>query len=67
MQLGVIELLRAWEQQMQAVVPYVDTLLDFWLARTDIEQLLSGRLPNPNGFAVSRRARPQNVSDTAGH
>jgi cobalt-zinc-cadmium efflux system outer membrane protein len=67
MQLGVIELLRAREQQIHAAIAYVDTLLNYWLARTDLEQLFSGRLPNPNGSAVSRTARPQTLGDTAGH
>jgi len=47
MQLGVFELLRAREQQIEAALAYVDTLLDYWLARTELEQLLSGRLPSP--------------------
>ena len=67
MQLGVFELLRAREQQIQAAMAYVDTLLDYWLARTDLEQLLSGRLPGPNGVATDRRARPSAMWENAGH
>jgi len=67
MQIGVIELLRAREQQIQAAVAYVDTLLDYWLARTDLEQLLSGRLPSPNGGATGRIERPTAVGENAGH
>jgi outer membrane protein, heavy metal efflux system len=67
MQLGVFELLRAREQQIQAAVAYVDTLLDYWLARTDLEQLLSGRLPSLNGVAMDRRAPARAMGENAGH
>ena len=62
MQLGVFELLRAREQQIQAAIAYIETLRDYWLARTDLEQLLSGRLPSPNGMAMGRRERPQTMA-----
>jgi outer membrane protein, heavy metal efflux system len=67
MQLGVFDLLRAREQQIQAALAYVETLLDYWLARTDLEQLLSGRLPSPEGMTTGRRARPQTTGENAGH
>jgi outer membrane protein, heavy metal efflux system len=67
MQIGVIDLLRAREQQIQAAIAYVETLLDYWLARTELEQLLSGRLPSLDGFSTGRRARPRNMGENAGH
>jgi outer membrane protein, heavy metal efflux system len=67
MQIGVIDLLRAREQQIQAALAYVDTLLDYWLARTDLEQLLSGRIPSGEGIPTGRRARPQTMGENAGH
>jgi outer membrane protein, heavy metal efflux system len=67
MQLGVFDLLRAREQQIQAALAYVETLLDYWLARTELEQLLSGRLPSPEGVTTGRRARPQPMGENAGH
>ena len=67
MQLGVFELLRAREQQIQAALAYVDTLLDYWLARTDLEQLMSGRIPSGEGVTTGRRARPQTMGENAGH
>ena len=45
MQLGPFQLLRAREQQIQTAVAYIETLRDYWLARVDVEQILSGRLP----------------------
>ena len=67
MQLGVFDLLRAREQQIQAALTYVETLLDYWLARTDLEQLLSGRLLSPEGMTTGRRARPQPAGENAEH
>lgn len=67
MQLGVFDLLRAREQQIQAAIAYIVTLLDYWLARGDLGQLLSGRLPSANSVTMGRRERPQNTRETAGH
>ena len=67
MQLGVFELLRAREQQIQAAIAYIDTTLDYWLARTDLEQLLSGRLPSLEGVTTGRRERPRSMGENAGH
>jgi outer membrane protein, heavy metal efflux system len=67
MQLGVFDLLRAREQQIQAALAYVETLLDYWLARSELEQLLSGRLPSPEGVPTGRQARPQTMGENAGY
>jgi cobalt-zinc-cadmium efflux system outer membrane protein len=67
MQVGVFELLRAREQQIQAAISYVDALLDYWLARTALEQLLSGRMPSPSGMTTGRRERPRAAGENAGH
>jgi cobalt-zinc-cadmium efflux system outer membrane protein len=67
MQLGVFDLVRAREQQIQAAVAYIETLLDYWLAHTDLGHLLSGRLPNPNGMTMGRRELPRSMGENAGH
>jgi cobalt-zinc-cadmium efflux system outer membrane protein len=67
MQLGVFELLRAREQQIQAALAYVDTLLDYWLARTDLEQLMSGRIPSGEDVPTGRRERHKGTGENAGH
>jgi outer membrane protein, heavy metal efflux system len=67
MQVGVFDLLRAREQQIEAALAYVDTLLDYWLARTDLEQLMSGRIPSGGGGRARRRERPQTIGENAGH
>jgi cobalt-zinc-cadmium efflux system outer membrane protein len=65
MQRGVFELLRAREQQIQAAVAYIDTLRNYWLARTDLGQILSGRLPTSNSVVMNRREQPKNMGANA--
>lgn len=45
MQVGVIQLLRDREQQIETGVAYVEVLREYWLARADLQHILSGRLP----------------------
>ncbi|MBF8254128.1 MAG: TolC family protein [Deltaproteobacteria bacterium] len=64
MQLGPIQLLRAREQQIETGAAYVEALRDYWLARAELAQLLSGRLPGGEGAragdaAAMRGARTQ--------
>jgi cobalt-zinc-cadmium efflux system outer membrane protein len=49
MQLGPVQLLRAREQQIETGADYVEALRDYWLARIELSQLLSGRLPVGDG------------------
>jgi len=51
MQKSPYELLLAKEQQQHAERMSVETLRDYWLARTDLERALGGRLP-PSGTGV---------------
>lgn len=67
MQLGVFDLLQARGQQIRAAMAYIDTLRDYWLARTDLEQMLNGRLPSPNGAAMGRMERPKTLGENAAH
>jgi cobalt-zinc-cadmium efflux system outer membrane protein len=45
MQVGIIQLLRDRERQIETAVAYVEALRDYWLARSDLGLLLAGRLP----------------------
>ena len=67
MQLGIFELLRVREQQIRAAMLYIETLRDYWLARTDLAQLLSGRLPSSNGMAMGQREALNTRRENAGH
>ena len=58
MQLGPFQLLRAREQQIETAVAYIEALRDYWLARGDLGQLLSGRLPS-SGAAPAKTASGQ--------
>ena len=49
MQIGIFHLLRDRERQIETGVAYVETLREYWLARTDLMHLSSGRLPVSNG------------------
>lgn len=66
MQLGVFDLLQAQERQIQAAATYIESLLNYWLARTDLEHLLSGRLPSGSGMEVSL-VRPTGSAGSGGH
>ena len=50
MQIGIFQLLRDRERQIEAGVAYVEALREYWLARAELAQLSSGRLPISNGF-----------------
>lgn len=52
MQVGVFQLLRERERQIETGVAYVEALREYWLARSELEQILSGRLPRSNPFRV---------------
>jgi cobalt-zinc-cadmium efflux system outer membrane protein len=45
MQVGIFQLLRERQQQIEAAVEYVEMLREYWTARADLLHLLSGRLP----------------------
>jgi cobalt-zinc-cadmium efflux system outer membrane protein len=67
MQLGPFQVLRAREQQIQTAVAYIEALRDYWLARADLGQLLSGRLPS-SGAAPARATSGQTrMNQSEGH
>jgi cobalt-zinc-cadmium efflux system outer membrane protein len=49
MQIGIFQLLRDRERQIETGVAYVEVLREYWLARTDLALISSGRLPTANG------------------
>lgn len=66
MQMGVFDLLQAQERQIQAAGAYIESLLNYWLARTDLEHLISGGLPGDGGMQLSL-VRPTGNVDRGGH
>jgi cobalt-zinc-cadmium efflux system outer membrane protein len=67
MQLGPIQLLRAREQQIETAVAYIEALRDYWLARGDAGQILSGRLPSSNGMPAAQTGGTRKMADQEGH
>jgi outer membrane protein, heavy metal efflux system len=67
MQLGPFQLLRAREQQIQTAVAYIESLRDYWLARADVEQILSGRLPNSRLRSNGSASGQSETLDSEGH
>ena len=61
MQIGPFQLLAAKQQQIDAGTAYIRALRSYWLARTDLEQILQGRLPSP-----AAAAEPASPSTPAG-
>jgi len=67
MQLGPLQLLRAREQQIQTAVAYVEALRDYWLARGDLGQILSGRLPSPGAVPAGSARRLAVINQSEAH
>lgn len=67
MQLGPIELLRARERQVEAAASYVEALHGYWMARTEVRQILSGRLPSLGAFQMRNVDRKSGVRKGNGH
>jgi outer membrane protein, heavy metal efflux system len=67
MQLGPFQLLRAREQQIQTAVAYIESLRDYWLARGDVEQILSGRLPNSRRVSTRTTSGQSGTVESEGH
>ena len=49
MQIGAFQLLQAKQEQIDAGNAYIRTLRDYWVARTELDLLLSGRMASLGG------------------
>lgn len=61
MLIGVYDLLRSRQDQIDAGRAYIAALKDYWIARADLEKAIAGPLPGASGVA----ARPVPVSAPA--
>ena len=61
MQIGVFQLLLARQREIEAGRRYIDSLLNYWLSRTELEQILSGR----HADLSSRRPAMSDVMESA--
>ena len=53
MQIGIFQLLRDREQQIESGVAYVEALREYWLARAELVHIANGRLPVSDGFRAA--------------
>lgn len=67
MQISPFQLLRAREQQIETAVAYIEALRDYWLARGDLGQLLSGRLPSSGAAPGSATSAQTRMNQSEGH
>jgi outer membrane protein TolC len=57
---SVFELLADSRDQVAAVNGYIDALKDYWVAETDLQQSLGGRLPPLAAMSAAQPASPTN-------
>ena len=63
MQLGAFQLLQAKTEQVDAANSYIRSLRDYWVARTELEQLLSGRMTS---FETTETETPSSPGRASG-
>ena len=67
MQVGVFQLLLAQQQQITAGRQYIETLRNYWLARTGLGQILNGRMSDVGLFASSMMDTAAMAAQTGSH
>ncbi|MGM0428030.1 MAG: TolC family protein [Thermodesulfobacteriota bacterium] len=66
--LGVFELLMIKRMEIQASLGRIDKLRNYWLARMDLDEILSGKLPDPStSMTAVRPASGGMASGQGGH
>lgn len=58
MLIGLFQLLQAKREQIESAAAYVGHQRDYWIARTNVEQLLAGRRPPESPSEGARSASP---------
>ena len=68
MQVSPFQLLQAKQSEIDAGAAYVEALRDYWITRTQLEQLASGRLPEPGQVrSVSTSGSASRARNDGGH
>jgi outer membrane protein, heavy metal efflux system len=69
MQIGVFELLRARQQQVNAASDYIDSLRQYWIARANVQAIAAGqRIGSPDaGDTAGVGPAPIGAGDAGGH
>jgi cobalt-zinc-cadmium efflux system outer membrane protein len=63
MQVGIFDLLRDRQEQIEAAVEYVEILREYWMARADLLHLMSGRLPAADAAPPAGTAGKRSVKE----
>lgn len=58
MLVGAFDLLRAKRDEIESGVLYVGTLRDYWISKSDLEQIQNGRLPAEGSLAPTTKEGP---------
>jgi cobalt-zinc-cadmium efflux system outer membrane protein len=67
MQVGPFQLLAAKQQQIDAGAAYVRALRGYWLARTQLDELLAGHMPASDPVSMSELSSPSPAAVRGGH
>ncbi len=67
MQLGTFQLLFAKQQHIDAGSRYILSLYDYWVTRSTLEQILSGRLPPDGARVMPARLTPETQTQIGDH
>jgi outer membrane protein, heavy metal efflux system len=69
MQIGAFQLLLAKQDEIEAGVAYINALRDYWLARSSVEQISSGRslLPERSSMNTNTNAATERGRNSGGH
>jgi len=60
---GIFDLLRDRQEQIEAAVEYVEILREYWMARADLLHLMSGRLPAADAAPPAGTAGKRSVKE----
>ena len=68
MQVSPFQLLSSKQQQVEAGRQYIEALRDYWLVRSQLEQILSGRMPRTEATeSTAGTSTTAGATDTGGH
>ena len=65
MLIGVFDLLRARQEQVEAGGSYIEALRDYWVARVELERAIGGELPPGENTADTERGPDERANGAA--
>ncbi len=67
MQIGAVQLLQAKKDQIEMIISYIKALENYWLAKTDLEQVIAGKMIETNGVSLSNVALNNSAKNSEEH